>query len=38
MDKGRKGETEAKKKKISEHRTREQNTWGYLHPIDFSHW
>ncbi len=35
-DKGRESETAAKKKKISEHRTREQNTWGNLHSIDFS--
>jgi hypothetical protein len=34
-DKGRESETETKKKKISEHRTREQNTWGNLHSIDF---
>ncbi len=38
-DKGRESETEAKRKKTSEHRTREQNTWGNLHSIDhFLHW
>ena len=34
-DNGRERETEAKKKKRSEQRTREQNTWGNLRSIDF---
>jgi hypothetical protein len=34
-DKGRESKTEAKRKKTSEHRTREQNTWGNLHFIYF---
>ena len=36
-DKGRKSETEAKNKKRSKRRTREQNTWGNQCSIDFLH-